>query len=668
MHRRFHRGGTNGGRGQGRHAGSGGRHNVNNRSSTDTAFSPFLSGVIDGNTRISNEAGALQFLQEIAKYPDAMEVLGKLTNKAKAGKDALLRAINIACIDAKSMNDGVIPFLEILGADVCSVGAAKFMSDDLFVAIFQIAGFIDVLQKHVKDGTIEEASVDVVAYFLIAVSRALPSARDLPAVHEIAEKLSESSCEATVALATILLPAKLTLEAEQHLMDDDVPSKSINPSAIESIEHLRAYKPMHDNDFPIDYRKIAIVPTAGELNAPIGASCIESAIVFNGEHGSSRASAMLDRQFRLLREDMIAPMKEELAKELKQKKEGRNKTFSNPRAVGVELKPRPCVLIQVDMPSRLAHRLNSKKGDNFLEGAGKRILAKDSCVLFVNLDGTVQFVGEIVRREANEMMCRKSHLIVGISLLNGSLLDILMQLRKFDINAEDKPGRYTPNPPVITPLLFQASSSLFSYKPVLERLKDMVTIPFGPQLAHRLPPIVSPTATSISPEMQAVLSSDPSQHESVLRALNSNVSLVHGPPGCGKSFVGVSIAKEILSDKHFAFLDDGAKPPAPAQPSFLFDDDVGFSIGHDPALATVKKCQREKILAICYTNHALDDFLESLVDNGVPLGSIVRLGNSPKISERMKPRCVNDMVSLSFINLLFSQNYPTNFSPSPPPL
>ncbi len=32
----------------------------------------------------------------------------------------------------------------------------------------------------------------------------------------------------------------------------------------------------------------------------------------------------------------------------------------------------------------------------------------------------------------------------------------------------------------------------------------------------------------------------------------------------------------------------------------------------------------EKILCICYTNHALDDFLESLVDSDVPLTSIVR--------------------------------------------
>lgn len=32
----------------------------------------------------------------------------------------------------------------------------------------------------------------------------------------------------------------------------------------------------------------------------------------------------------------------------------------------------------------------------------------------------------------------------------------------------------------------------------------------------------------------------------------------------------------------------------------------------------------EKILCICYTNHALDDFLESLVDSDVALTSIVR--------------------------------------------
>jgi hypothetical protein len=70
------------------------------------------------------------------------------------------------------------------------------------------------------------------------------------------------------------------------------------------------------------------------------------------------------------------------------------------------------------------------------------------------------------------------------------------------------------------------------------------------------------------------------------------------------------------------------------------------------------RVRSEKILCICYTNHALDDFLESLVSSDVPLTSIVRLGNSPKISESMKSRCITNIDETAF-NRLQSQTYGT---------
>ena len=56
----------------------------------------------------------------------------------------------------------------------------------------------------------------------------------------------------------------------------------------------------------------------------------------------------------------------------------------------------------------------------------------------------------------------------------------------------------------------------------------------------------------------------------------------------------------------------------------------------------------EKILCMCYTNHALDSFLESLVDAGVSLAAITRLGRSPKISERLKSRCMDQLSESTF--------------------
>ena len=58
---------------------------------------------------------------------------------------------------------------------------------------------------------------------------------------------------------------------------------------------------------------------------------------------------------------------------------------------------------------------------------------------------------------------------------------------------------------------------------------------------------------------------DPAQREAMVLAMESRVSLTHGPPGTGKTFVGVELANIIL-----------------------------------------ERCPAETILCVCYTNHALD--------------------------------------------------------------
>lgn len=50
-----------------------------------------------------------------------------------------------------------------------------------------------------------------------------------------------------------------------------------------------------------------------------------------------------------------------------------------------------------------------------------------------------------------------------------------------------------------------------------------------------------------------------------------------------------------------------------------------------------------RILCLCFTNHALDSFLEALLDAKIPEDKFVRLGSSPKISERLKPRCLGEI-------------------------
>jgi SpoVK/Ycf46/Vps4 family AAA+-type ATPase len=58
--------------------------------------------------------------------------------------------------------------------------------------------------------------------------------------------------------------------------------------------------------------------------------------------------------------------------------------------------------------------------------------------------------------------------------------------------------------------------------------------------------------------------------------------------------------------------------------------------------------RRERILCLCYTNHALDDFLLSLHEDGMPLEKFLRIGRSPKINDKLRNRCLQEMSDVTF--------------------
>ncbi|KIH93411.1 nf-x1 finger and helicase domain containing protein [Sporothrix brasiliensis 5110] len=89
---------------------------------------------------------------------------------------------------------------------------------------------------------------------------------------------------------------------------------------------------------------------------------------------------------------------------------------------------------------------------------------------------------------------------------------------------------------------------------------------------------------------------DSTQSVALLEALSRSMALVQGPPGTGKTFAGVEILKVLLHNQ--------------------------------------KKAELGPIVIVCYTNHALDQILEHILDSGTP-ANILRMGGQSK-SERLK--------------------------------
>ncbi|KAL3847656.1 hypothetical protein ACJMK2_018557 [Sinanodonta woodiana] len=99
-----------------------------------------------------------------------------------------------------------------------------------------------------------------------------------------------------------------------------------------------------------------------------------------------------------------------------------------------------------------------------------------------------------------------------------------------------------------------------------------------------------------------LLQFDVSQYRAFISALTQEFTITQGPPGTGKTYIGLKIVKTLLHNRHLWSVDhDGNPDPRP-------------------------------MLVVCYTNHALDQFLEEVIT--FFNGDIIRVGNRSK-SEKL---------------------------------
>ncbi|GFO25459.1 nfx1-type Zinc finger-containing protein 1-like, partial [Plakobranchus ocellatus] len=100
------------------------------------------------------------------------------------------------------------------------------------------------------------------------------------------------------------------------------------------------------------------------------------------------------------------------------------------------------------------------------------------------------------------------------------------------------------------------------------------------------------------------LSLDTSQYIALQSALTREFSIVQGPPGTGKTFLGLKIMRVLLQNRHM-WAEGGAGGERQA-----------------------RRNQTTPILLVCYTNHALDQFLEGVLE--FFQGNLVRVGSRSK--------------------------------------
>lgn len=90
------------------------------------------------------------------------------------------------------------------------------------------------------------------------------------------------------------------------------------------------------------------------------------------------------------------------------------------------------------------------------------------------------------------------------------------------------------------------------------------------------------------------LNLDGLQYKAVQRALTNEFVITQGPPGTGKTYIGLKIVRALLHNYN------------------VWNTNLNGAIEHKP------------MLIVCYTNHALDQFLEGIIE--CYNGDILRVG------------------------------------------
>jgi hypothetical protein len=148
------------------------------------------------------------------------------------------------------------------------------------------------------------------------------------------------------------------------------------------------------------------------------------------------------------------------------------------------------------------------------------------------------------------------------------------------------------NPPVPAPRYIRCSENLeFQLKNVLD-------------ITRRINPNVVLT-DYLSWPAHKYTSLDPSQLSAFRAALTQEVSVIQGPPGTGKTFIGLKIVEALVANQH--------------------------------------KSSHFPLLVLCYTNHALDQFLEGILKIKKNFSrdlDIVRIGGRCKTKNFKLKECI----------------------------
>ncbi|KXH26632.1 hypothetical protein CSIM01_02933 [Colletotrichum simmondsii] len=398
----------------------------------------------------------------------------------------------------------------------------------------------------------------------------------------------------------------------------------------------------HDNDHQ-DISDIKLMPTHREIMS----SRDEYLPVANpSQHHLQGLRGLLDRHFRLLREDTLHDLRSAIRTTVESNVKLRdvrtrvvaydnafavNMTFD--RWSGLEF------IIQIDQPrpTRGLDKLQRGTwwaGKRLMDGALVCIVDDSGAVFFFQVsrstirtpkDENQQGQGDDQEEDKNKaprysLFDDTNHAYVYLHLVETGIDEIKRSLRWFKtMRVVHQHRRLLEFPSILLASFTPPLKALQNMSRTLDLpFRDLLTLRAGSRPADNPPPLYSrrpgfsfdlsclsndgkklsyAPGDAINPSRLSRHSSlDKTQSEAILNSLRRSFALIQGPPGTGKSYTGEALIKVLLANK--------------------------------------SKAKLGPIMCVCYTNHALDQLLEHLLDGGVQ--NIIRIGSRSK-SDRLAP-------------------------------
>ncbi|ORY15668.1 P-loop containing nucleoside triphosphate hydrolase protein [Clohesyomyces aquaticus] len=539
-------------------------------SSRSARLSKYFDLIVKGKRELKSAADGPRFLEAFCDESDASKRVEALIAAPK-GIEACAKAVRLSLDRSFLIGAGTDLLLYLSAPSLKQLASGHFLYRVLEAIVEPPSFWNALIDAHRKRFLTERAS-QAFGWLLLEILSS--HVEGLPDVRPIAAQATEDeSLINSPSLEVRTLGQKI-----KHVLNTT--STELNQEAISAGGR-------HDNDFA-DFRQVKILPTSDEF-ASTERPFYRTADAVASAEVDDRGAIHLDNQFRLLRENLLGELRNDFQIATGQKK-GSRRNFAIPGLTfdgidcGPDNKRKACCLklcCKDDIP-QMARMKTARERSQYVK-ENKNFIKHQSFGCLIS-DGQVVAFATVERDE--DLLSRSPPVIV-LRIDDQELFKKVLIASKSFLDLR----------------FVQVDTAVFAYEPILKCLQKITELPLKEQIVD-LQPGSSSAEAEVMPahiinrirkdsldDLSRTLDTpkpiklDGPQADSLLNGLTKRVSLIQGPPGTGKSFIGALLAKAVLD------------------------------------------YTSETILVLCYTNHALDQFLEDLLDIGIAPDSIVRLGS-----------------------------------------